>query len=60
MVAAAAGLLWGVYSEFIQQMIQDTSLALFTAVHSMVELTFIHSIIQQSPLLATFKIDFCF
>ena len=39
LVAAVDGLAWlpcGVYSEFVQQRIQDTSMALFTAVHSTV------------------------
>ena len=50
----------GVYSEFVQQRIQDASVALFTAVHSSVGFSFVHSIVQQSLLLATFEIDFCF
>ena len=48
----------GVYSEFIRQMIQDTSLVLFTAVCLTVGFSFIHFVVQQSPLLAAFEIDF--
>ena len=60
-----AGLLCGVYSEFVQQRISDASMALFTAVHSTVGFSFIHSIVQLSLLLATctyfmFEIDFLF
>ena len=43
----------GVYSEFVRQMIQDASLVLSTAVCSMVGFSFVHFVIQQSPLLAS-------
>ena len=55
-----ARLLCGVYSEFVQQRIQDASMALFTAVHSTLGFSFVHSIVQLSLLLATFEIDFLF
>ena len=35
-------------------------MALFTAVHSTVGFSFVHSIVQLLLLLATFKIDFLF
>ena len=37
---------------------QDASVALFTAIHSVVGVLFIHSIVRQLLLLAMFKIDF--
>ena len=55
-----ARLLCGVCSEFVQQRIQDASMALFTAVYSTVGFSFVHSIGQLSLLLATFEIDFFF
>ena len=42
----------GVYSGFVQQRIQDASVELFTAFYSTVGFSFIHSIVQQSLLLA--------
>ena len=56
--AVVARLPCGVYSEFVRQMIQDASLVLFTAVCSMLGFSFVHFIVQQSPLLAAFEIDF--
>ena len=59
MVVTADGLhrvvVW--YPEFFRQIVQDVSLALFTAVHSC-KVGFLF--VQQSPLLATFAIDFLF
>ena len=49
----------GVYSEFVQQRIQDASMALFTAIHSTVGFSFVHSIIQLS-LLLSLKLIFCY
>ena len=46
----------GVYAEFAQQMIQDTSLVLFTAICSMIGFSFVHFVVKQSPLLAVFEI----
>ena len=46
----------GIYSEFVQQRIQDASMALFTAVYSTVGFLFVHSIVQLLLLLTTFEI----
>ena len=52
-------LLCGVYSEFVQQRISDASMTiLFTAVHSMVGISFVQSIVQLSLLLTTFEMIF--
>ena len=48
----------GIYSEFIQERIQDASTTLFTAVQSKVGFSFVHSTVQVSLLLVMFKIDF--
>ena len=63
LVVAAAVVAWlpcSVYSEFVRQMIQDASLVFFTAVCSTVGFSFVHFVVQQSPLLAAFEIDFSF
>ena len=44
----------GVYSKFVQQRIQDASMA----VHSTVGFSFVHSIVQLSLLLAMFQLIF--
>ena len=47
-----------IYPEFVQKVIQDVSLVCLRLLRLVVGFLFVHSIAQQSLLLATFEIDF--